>query len=105
VGSTFIWDDLEETVTDIGRKEILSKLNKIITDDYTIVDENAGIRPAMPDRRPVMGQHPDYPQMYIFNGMGTKGVSLSPYFATYFLDSIDNDTEVFREISVKRFEV
>ncbi len=103
VGSTFIWDDLEETVTDIGRKEILVKLNKIITDDYTIVDENAGIRPAMPDRRPVMGSHPDYPQIFIFNGMGTKGVSLSPYFANYFLDSIDNGIEVFREISVNRF--
>lgn len=103
VGSTFIWDDLEETVTDTGRNEILVKLNKIITDDYTIVDENAGIRPAMPDRRPVMGSHPDYPQIFIFNGMGTKGVSLSPYFADYFLDSIDNGTEVFREISVNRF--
>ncbi|MCC6584296.1 MAG: FAD-binding oxidoreductase [Chitinophagales bacterium] len=105
VGSTFIWDDLEETVTELGRKEIQSKLNKIIAVDYTIVQENAGIRPAMPDRRPVMGSHPDYPQIYIFNGMGTKGVSLSPYFASYFLDSIDNGTEVFREISVNRFVI
>lgn len=104
VGSTFIWDDVEETVTDVGRKEILDKLNKIIADDYTIADEKAGIRPAMPDRRPVIGKHPDYQNMYIFNGMGTKGVSLSPYFASYFSDCLDDNSEVFSEISVKRFE-
>lgn len=104
VGSTFIWDDVQETVTDVGRKEILDKLNKTIAVDYTIADEKAGIRPAMPDRRPVIGRHPNYRNMYIFNGMGTKGVSLSPYFASYFADCLDNNSEIFREISVKRFE-
>ena len=103
-GSTFIWDDVEETVTDAGRKEIVDKLNKMISVDYTIADEKAGIRPAMPDRRPVLGKHPNYRNMYIFNGMGTKGVSLSPYFASYFADCLDDDSEIFREISVKRFE-
>jgi glycine/D-amino acid oxidase-like deaminating enzyme len=105
VGSTFIWDDVQETVTDVGRKEIVDKLNKMIAVDYRIADEKAGIRPAMPDRRPVIGRHPDYPNMYIFNGMGTKGVSLSPYFANYFANNLDDNSEIFREISVKRFEL
>jgi glycine/D-amino acid oxidase-like deaminating enzyme len=103
VGSTFIWDDVEETVTEGGRTEILNKLNKVIDEPYQIVEEKAAIRPAMPDRRPVIGKHPKYKHVFIFNGMGTKGVSLSPYFANYFSDYLEQNFDIFKEISVNRF--
>ena len=103
VGSTFIWDDVEETVTAGGRTEILNKLNKVIDESYQIVEEKAAIRPAMPDRRPVIGKHPKYKHVFIFNGMGTKGVSLSPYFANYFSDYLEQNFDIFKEISVNRF--
>jgi len=103
VGSTFIWDDFEETVTDNGRKEITDKLNKFIKSDYKIVEEKAGIRPAMEDRRPVIGAHPKYPNLFIFNGLGTKGVSLAPYFSQHLIDHFVLKTDIMSEVSLNRF--
>lgn len=39
----------------------------------------SGIRPTVFDRRPLVGQHPWKPGLWICNGMGTKGASLAPY--------------------------
>lgn len=103
IGSTFLWDDMEENVTDAGREEMLQKFKKISSDAFTIVEEKAAIRPAMRDRRPVVGRHPEYKNLYVFNGMGTKGVSLSPYFSTYLADFLEHNFKILPEISVDRF--
>ncbi len=105
VGATFIWNDINETVTKNGKKEIIEKLNNIINTEYSIVEEKAGIRPTIIDRRPVIGSHAIYKNVYIFNGMGTKGVSIAPYFANYFANYLDQKFNILDEISLKRFEV
>lgn len=88
VGTTFVWNDLEESMTDEGRTQLLQKLNRLIQCDYTIIEEKAGIRPTTKDRRPFVGKHLTIPNLYILNGFGTKGVSLAPYFAKQLLASI-----------------
>lgn len=103
VGSTFIWNDTEESITETGRAELISKLNKIIRAPYTIIEEKAGIRPAMMDRRPVLGAHPNYKNVYIFNGFGTKGVSLAPYLAAHFVEFLNDKVSILDEISINRF--
>ncbi len=105
IGASFVWDDLTEEVTDAGRKEIISKLENMIRCNYTIIEERAGIRPTIHDRRPVIGRHPEYKNVHIFNGMGTKGVSLAPYLADYYVGILEQEADVFREISVNRFVV
>ncbi|MDB5229073.1 MAG: FAD-dependent oxidoreductase [Bacteroidota bacterium] len=105
VGSTFIWDDLEEKVTETGRTEILDKLKRMTSCPYTVIDEKAGIRPTIDDRRPVIGPHQTYSNVYIFNGLGTKGVSLAPYFAHHLVAHLNNHTELLNEVSVKRFVI
>lgn len=102
VGSTFIWNDTTETVTADGRKEITDKLSKITSASYAILEEKAGIRPTMRDRRPVIGQHPIHLNIFIFNGLGTKGVSLSPYFAQHFSGYLRGINELLQEISLQR---
>lgn len=103
IGSTFIWDDMEEVVTESGRTEVLEKFKKITSDDFTVIDEKAAIRPTMRDRRPVIGSHPEFKTLYVFNGLGTKGVSLAPYFADYFADYLDKNFTILPEISIDRF--
>lgn len=105
VGSTFIWDDLTEVVTDDGRTEVLTKLERIIKTPYAITEEKAGIRPTIIDRRPVVGNHPVYKNIYIFNGMGTKGVSMAPYLSSHLVENLLFNSPILDEISVNRFEV
>ncbi|MCB9033253.1 MAG: FAD-dependent oxidoreductase [Chitinophagales bacterium] len=90
VGTTFVWNDLSESMTENGKTELLQKLHKLIQCEYTIVEEKAGIRPTTKDRRPFVGKHESIPNLYILNGFGTKGVSLAPYFAKQLLEEIIN---------------
>lgn len=103
VGSTFVWNDLEEKITESGKVQMLEKLDRMLSFPYTIMEEKAAIRPTMKDRRPVMGRHPQYPSLYIFNGMGTKGVSLAPYFARKFTAFLNGDQPIPAEVSLQRF--
>lgn len=103
VGATYAWDDISLDTTEEKKAELLEKLNKIINCDYTLISQKAGVRPTVKDRRPLLGKHPENKALYIFNGMGTKGLSLAPYFANYFINQIENNLPIDNEVSIERF--
>lgn len=104
VGATYAWDDISLSITEGKKQELIEKLDKIINCDYKIISQKAGVRPTVKDRRPLLGAHPDNSNLFIFNGMGTKGLSLSPYFANYFIEQIENNLALDPEVSIKRFK-
>jgi glycine/D-amino acid oxidase-like deaminating enzyme len=53
-----------------------------------ILKHKAGLRPATFDRKPFIGFHDKHKNVAIFNGFGSKGVSLIPYFAMNLADHI-----------------
>jgi glycine/D-amino acid oxidase-like deaminating enzyme len=61
------------------------------------------VRPATLHRRPFVGFNPQYPQVGIFNGMGTKGITLAPYFAQHFVNHIVHQHPLDVEVDVKRY--
>ncbi|MCS6821390.1 MAG: FAD-binding oxidoreductase [Microscillaceae bacterium] len=95
VGATYQWHNLDLTITEQARKELTQKLDKIFKPRYEIIDQKAGIRPATKDRRPIIGLHKTYTNMAIFNGLGSKGASLAPYFAHIFTDFLEGNTTEF----------
>ena len=103
LGSTFIWHDLSETVSEEGRAELYEKLSKLINCPFEIINETAGIRPTIKDRRPVLGVHPIHQNLYIFNGLGTKGVTLSARMAEKLIAHIEDNLPIEDEISINRF--
>ncbi len=104
VGSTYEWDDLSDLPTEKGRQSITERLEKLITINYTVENHWAGVRPAMIDRRPVLGSHPQYERLFIFNGLGAKGVMLAPYFANEMIKICTlRHYAPDREISLNRF--
>ncbi len=104
VGSTYEWEDLSVFPTEKGRKSIIDRLERLIDVDYIIENHWAGIRPAISDRRPVLGNHPELERLLIFNGLGTKGVMLAPYFAREMLKFCANPGyHLNREVQVNRF--
>ncbi|SMD35050.1 Glycine/D-amino acid oxidase [Reichenbachiella faecimaris] len=98
VGSTYHhhFDDMQPTET--GQNELKEKLSGLLKEQYEIKGSRAGIRPATKDRRPFIGKHPDNEHIYVFNGFGSKGVSLIPncskLFTAYLLDGEALDAEV-----------
>ncbi|QIA08025.1 NAD(P)/FAD-dependent oxidoreductase [Draconibacterium halophilum] len=104
VGSTYEWEDLTDTPTEKGKTSIVERLKDLIHVNYTIEEHWAGVRPTVADRRPVLGKHPQLEHTYVFNGLGTKGVMLVPYFASEMKQLIlDNNYRVSDEVNLKRF--
>jgi glycine oxidase len=104
VGATYNWEDLNDVPSKAGIEKLEQSLKQLITVDYKILKQEAGVRPATIDRRPIIGLHPIYPELGIFNGFGTKGVMLCPYLSEIFFNFISNAVPLPEEIDAKRFD-
>jgi len=104
VGATYTWDELNQETTASARMELLEKFRNISLTHFEVLSQKAGIRPTMHDRKPVIGLLPDNPQIGIFNGLGSKGALLGPYFAKQFVSFlIGNSTYIHPEASINRY--
>jgi len=91
VGSTYRWyfDDVQPS--EDGRGFILNYLNEMFKAPFEVADHIAGIRPTMVDRRPVVERSVINPRVFMFNGLGTKGALLAPFFAEQLADGWHTD--------------
>lgn len=89
IGATYHQQDLSLEFTQKAWDELTGKLAKLTDASWELIGRSAGIRPATYDRRPFIGMHPQQPRIGVFNGLGAKGVSLAPYFATIFADFME----------------
>lgn len=104
VGATYQANDLAPSVTSQARLALTEKLDALISFPYKIVTQSWGMRPTTPDRKPIMGAHPNQPEAVIFNGLGTKGVSLAPYFSGVLTDWLENKAPIDKEVDIKRYK-
>ncbi len=103
VGSTYSWNELDESPTEQAKENLLNQLRKIIHSPFEVIGHQAAIRPTVKDRRPFIGFHHEHKQVGIFNGLGTKGVLLAPYFANHFAQHLLEKSELLKDVDVKRF--
>lgn len=103
VGATYQWKDLSNTATEVAKEELLSKLKKLIHCPFEVVNQVAGIRPTVKDRRPLVGSHSIYKNMFVLNGLGTRGVMIGPYVAKQLFQFIENEQPLDKEIDITRF--
>ncbi|MDN3618725.1 FAD-binding oxidoreductase [Polaribacter undariae] len=104
VGATFNWTDKTSDPSEEGKEELVEKLKKVLNVPYTIVSQSAGIRPTVSGRRPLVGIHPDYAQLIVLNGLGTRGVMIVPTVAKNLFNHIYNDESLDEEIDIVRFK-
>lgn len=102
-GSTYRWKNLNEDADELGYSQLKQKLSSIIARPFRIIDHQAAIRPTVQDRRPMLGRHHQYKHLFIFNGLGTKGYLLAPFFARQMVDFLLQDKPVLSAVSVDRF--
>ena len=103
LGATYKWDVLDFIATEEGKNLLIEKYQKLMKPKMRILSHKAGVRPATKDRRPFLGMHPEIENIGIFNGLGSKGVSLAPFFANQFVDFLVNRKELYPEVNINRF--
>jgi len=87
------------------RERLLNALRSIHGGPVDVLEHLAGVRPTTVDRRPLIGADPVHPGDFIFNGMGTKGTSLAPYWAKQLIESIRGYVALPPDVDPARFLV
>jgi len=117
-GASYVWDNEEinafilknddiyknkyfKQKRDIRINNMFKNFNNYVKCDYTIKEINTSIRPSSLDRRPILGQIAK--DIYIFNGLGTKGIALAPKLASLLLDHIYKNENILQELDSSRF--
>lgn len=102
-GATYSRDKLNTLPTDEGKQKILNKIKKMVDKPIELVDHRAGIRPATKDRNPMIGKHPQHHRAVLFNGMGSKAVSMTPQLADQLLDHLQFNIPLNSTVDLNRF--
>lgn len=104
VGATYSHYPINALPSEEGRNELKEKLEKMIAVPYTITKHYAGVRPAIKDRMPVLGAHPEQGDLFIFNGLGSRGVVFAPYCAKVLVERLLSNSEPIPSfLNIQRF--
>ena len=108
LGATYVWPTvdkpLNEEISDEGKATLLNSLTKLFPSltDQELVSHDVGIRPASKDRRPLIGFHPQFTSLAVFNGFGSKGSMLIPYYSQHFVEVLLNGATLESDVDIKR---
>lgn len=103
IGSTYNRNYEDELPGQSFYTDVITWLNNFCKHPYEIIKHISALRPTTKERRPFVGMHPDNSVFGVFNGMGTKGVSLSPVFGKEFALHIIKGASLNPEVDVARF--
>jgi glycine/D-amino acid oxidase-like deaminating enzyme len=103
VGSSYEWDFVDPHPSAAFLEKTTAYLNHWLKVPFVIKEHLSSIRPATIERRPFVGMHPSQARVGIFNGMGTKGCSLAPWFANTFVNHLTKNDALSPEVNVDRF--
>lgn len=104
LSSTYSWSDLTWAPSSQAVETLLESFTKLYDEPFEIISRAAGLRPTVADRKPYLGEHPRIKGLYIFNGLGSKGVMLAPYFAEHLVSHMLENTELIPEVNILRHE-
>ena len=84
VGATYNHTDLNDSLTTEGQSFLRDKVSDILSVEFQVISGVAGIRPTVKDRKTLIGLHPKYDKIGVFNGLGTRGALQGPSLSTEF---------------------
>ncbi len=106
LGATFDRENINTVTTEEGRAELMTGCEKLFPWIRQVkpIDHQAGIRPCTLDRQPIIGKHPKWRQLAIFNGFGAKGSLLIPGYCRQFADFLLTGSPLPEGASIQRYD-
>lgn len=106
VGSTYEHDFDHLNTDEEGRKYLYKVLERVLPELAQKPRKEklwAGVRVSTPDKKPVLGAHPDIPRLYVFTGLGSKGLLYGRYLAGLLADHILRAVSLPEIVRINRF--
>ncbi|NGP76638.1 FAD-binding oxidoreductase [Balneolaceae bacterium YR4-1] len=104
-GSTYEHDFEDTAPSTYGKDYLRKRLRRILPgleEHSEIIDQWSGVRLSTPNRKPVLGRHPEIQNLHLFAGLGSKGLLYGKFLAEHYVDHLLNGTDLFDEISIHR---
>lgn len=105
IGATYERSDKSNTPTLEAKSALVKKFETFVSCDYEIECHAAGIRPTVTDRKPLVGRHAVHKNLYILNGLGSRGVMIGPYAAKQLYEFIEYQRPINKEMNIERFAI
>ncbi len=102
-GGTYDREQMHENIDDSAVEQLRNGLSEFYQNDFEIKEVHFGFRPTVKDRRPIVGRHSLHHNLYVFNGLGARGILNGCYFSKSLYDYIENNIDLPGEISIERF--
>jgi len=106
LGATYdVQQPLDELISPQAKDTLLTDLKDmpISLEDIEVVQQQAGIRPTTLDKQPFLGFHPKHHALGIFNGFGSKGSMLIPYYTQVFIKHVEQQKALPKSVDIQRF--
>ncbi|MBL7828137.1 MAG: FAD-binding oxidoreductase [Saprospiraceae bacterium] len=102
-GGSYAWNFTDVSPTAEARQFLQGHLQQMLRIPYEIAGQVAGVRPTVQDRRPLLGESSVRKNVFLFNGFGTKGALLAPFWADHLSRHLLNGTELDPVVDIRRY--
>ncbi|HCN50723.1 MAG TPA: FAD-dependent oxidoreductase [Chryseobacterium sp.] len=103
-GGTYDREQLHHHIDESAVTQLVNGLSEFYPYDFEVEEVNFGFRPTVKDRRPIIGRHETFNNLYVFNGLGARGILNGCYFSRDLIRFIEEDIPLHKEVSLSRFQ-
>lgn len=105
LGASYDWRHRDQRPTEQARVHLMEALETALHSslETELLAHEAGLRPNTRDRLPLLGAHPSHPRLWIFNGFGSKGAMMIPYYARHLAEHLDGDLPLAAHCDIGRW--
>ncbi len=105
IGASYDRENLDVIPSVAAKNSLIDhfKAHSLDLSNAPILKHQAGIRPCTLDKQPVIGRHPKFAQLLLFNGFGSKGSLLIPGYSRHFVAHLLDGIELSSQVNLQRF--
>lgn len=102
-GGTYDREQTHHEIDEAAVESLTKALSEFYPNEFEVKEVKFGFRPTVKDRRPILGSHPEHENLFVFNGLGARGILNGNYFAKELFSHIETGKELHPEVDLKRF--
>lgn len=103
-GGTYDREQLHHHIDESAVAQLVKGLSEFYPYDFEVEEVHFGFRPTVKDRRPIIGKHKTFGNLYVFNGLGARGILNGCYFSRDLFRFIEQGIPLHEEVSLNRFQ-
>lgn len=102
-GSTYHTNDLDIVPQKKDADWLVEELSSWLGQPIEVLEHQRGVRPTVAERKPYLGEHPKESNLFVYNGLGSKGSSLVSYFSPHYAQHLVNKVPLMSEVQIQQY--